>query len=57
MGIFEALDKTRHDKPLTGLGKEIMNQYKWESRNHCNGDISVKIERDRVEKHERYEQL
>ena len=50
IGILEALDNTRHDKPLAGRGKEIMNEYKRESRKHCNGDMSLKIERARVER-------
>ena len=47
LGIQEALDKTRHSPPLTGHGIQIMNGYKKASKNHFNGDMSLKIERSR----------
>ena len=47
LGIQEALDKTRHSPPLTGRGIQIMNGYKKASKNHFNGDMSLKIERSR----------
>ena len=50
LGIQEALAKTCHSPPLTGRGIQIMNEYKKESRNHLNGDMSLKIELSRVDR-------
>ena len=46
--LLKALARTRHAPPRAGETKEIMNEYKSKSRHHCNGEISLALERERL---------